>query len=78
MLDVLLLDDLLATAYAVSRLNAEDPHIISAGKPEANGSVTVIALVFLNCSESCRLARSSEGGHAGFAPTDQHQAALWR
>jgi glucokinase len=82
--EVFLLNDLTATAYAVPHLGADDLHTINAGRPEASGTIAVIAPgtglgeAFLVWSTEGYLACSSEGGHAGFAPTDGRQEALWR
>jgi glucokinase len=82
--EVFLLNDLMATAFAVPRLRSEELHTVNAGQPEANGPIALIAPgtglgeAFLVCSRGEYLACSSEGGHASFAPTDERQAALWR
>jgi len=82
--EVFLLNDLTATAYAVPQLGTDDLHTINAGRPEASGSIAIIAPgtglgeAFLVWSKEGYLACSSEGGHASFAPTDALQEALWR
>jgi glucokinase len=68
--EVFLLNDLQATAYI--------------GKRDATGPIAAIAPgtglgeAFLVWSNGCYLVCSSEGGHASFAHTDRHQAALWQ
>jgi glucokinase len=81
--EVFLLNDLQATAYAAPRLRAEELHTINVGERDPTGSIAVIAPgtglgeAFLVWSNGGYVACSSEGGHASFAPTDRHQAALW-
>jgi glucokinase len=81
--EVFLLNDLEATAYAVPRLPAEELYTIQAGKPDAKGAIAVIAPgtglgeAFLVWANGSYLACASEGGHAGFGPIDEDQAALW-
>jgi glucokinase len=80
---IFLINDLMATAYAVPQLLPEDLHTINAGRPEANGQTAVVAPgtglgeAYLVWGGSSYIACPSEGGHAGFAPTDKQQAALW-
>jgi glucokinase len=80
---VFLLNDLMATAYAIPRLDPEDLHTINTGRPEPHGPIAVIAPgtglgeAFLLWDGANHIPCASEGGHAGFAPTDERQAALW-
>jgi glucokinase len=82
--DVILLNDLTATAYAVPLLQANDLCTVNVGRPETNGVIAVIAAgtglgeAFLVWNQDRYRACSSEGGHASFAPTNDRQVALWK
>jgi glucokinase len=80
---VILLNDLKAIAYAVTRLQPMDLQVINPGKPVLHGTIAVVAPgtglgeAFLVWSGKDYIACSSEGGHADFGPADEMQAELW-
>jgi len=77
-----LLNDLEAIACAIPELRPEDVATLSAGAPVAQANIAVLAPgtglgeAFLTWEGSEYRARSSEGGHADFAPTDEIQSRL--
>ena len=79
---VTLLNDLQAFAYAVPHLQADELHVLNAGIAVPHGPIGVIAPGtglgegFLVWAGDRYLACASEGGHADFAPADDHQAAM--
>ena len=79
---VVLLNDLQATAIAVPHLAPEDRCTLSAGIPEADGLIAVIApgtglgMAFLVPTPSGYRAFPSEGGHMSFAPRGEVEAGL--
>jgi glucokinase len=79
---VVLLNDLEASAIAVTSLEADDRHTLSAGEPMPGGSIAVIAPgtglgeAFLTWDGSRYHAFPSEGGHADFAPASELEAGL--
>jgi glucokinase len=81
---VSLLNDLQAIATAVPHLRPTDLHNINPGTPVQNGPMAVVAPgtglgeAFLIWNGDRYIACSSEGGHAGFAPTNEAQVSLWR
>lgn len=80
--EVLLLNDLVAVAQAVSMLSPEDLLVINAGTPVPQGSMAVLAPgtglgeAYLCWNGADYTAFPSEGGHADFAPTSELEAAL--
>lgn len=80
---VSLLNDLKAIAYAIPRLREDELHTINIGEPERNGPIAIVAPgtglgeAFLVWNGSSYVPCASEGGHAGFAPTDALEAELW-
>jgi glucokinase len=80
---VSLLNDLEAIAYAVPRLHEDELHTINIGEPNQNGPIAIVAPgtglgeAFLIWNGSSYIPCASEGGHAGFAPTDSLEAELW-
>jgi len=77
-----LMNDLEAVARAVPVLRPVDLVMLNEGQPIAKGAIAVLAPgtglgeSFLTWEGSQYLARSSEGGHADFAPTDERQIHL--
>lgn len=77
-----LLNDLEAIACAVPELRPEDVETLSSGAPPRQANIAVFAPgtglgeAFLTWEGSEYRARSSEGGHTDFAPTDQVQIRL--
>ena len=80
--EVLLLNDLVAVAEAVSILPQEDILIVNAGTPVPRGSMAVLAPgtglgeAYLCWNGTEYTAFPSEGGHADFAPTSEMEQAL--
>lgn len=81
---VRLLNDLEATAWGVPELAAEDLLDLTPGVEPAPGNAAVIAAgtglgeAGLYWDGARHLPFATEAGHAGFAPEDAEQAALWR
>jgi glucokinase len=79
---VTLLNDLKAVAYAVPHLEATELQTINDGQLEQNGPIAVVAPgtglgeAFLIWGGDSYIACSSEGGHAGFAPSNAEQIGL--
>ncbi len=79
---VRLLNDLLATAYAVPYLQNKDLHTLNEGRRVPGGSLAVIAPgtglgeAFLTWEETRYSAHPSEGGHTDFGPTNETESAL--
>jgi glucokinase len=79
---VRLLNDLVAIACGLHRLGATDLHSINAGQAVPQGSIAVIAPgtglgeAFLVWDGAHYRVCASEGGHADFAPADEHQTKL--
>jgi glucokinase len=80
---VTLLNDLAAIAHGVPHLLPEEYVEINAGQPVEKTPIAVLAPgtglgeAFLVWDGSKYIACASEGGHADFAPSNAHQAALW-
>ena len=72
-----LLNDLVAMAAAVPRLEDKDLHTLNPGKPVHGGTIAVIAPgtglgeAYLTWDGSRYFPYASEGGHSDFAPTNQ-------
>ena len=81
---VRLLNDLAATARAVSLLEPSELHTLSPGEPDACGAIAVIAPgtglgeAFLTWDGGGYREHASEGGHADFAPTNPLEMDLLR
>jgi glucokinase len=79
---LLLINDLTALAAAIPFLRAEDITEIQGGRPYPGEMCALIAPGtglgegMLLREGSTLFARGSEGGHGGFAPTDEEQCAL--
>lgn len=77
-----LVNDLLATAFAVPHLPPEKFACIQEGEAEPRGTVAVIAagtglgVAFLVRFGKGSLPFASEGGHVGFSPRDGREASL--
>jgi glucokinase len=77
-----LMNDLEAIAFAIPGLRTDDLCTLNSGLPVAGGAIGVIAPgtglgeSFLTWNGSRYIAHSSEGGHAGFAPSDETQIGL--
>jgi glucokinase len=80
--EVLLLNDLVAMAQAVSILSPEDLLVVNAGTMAPQGSMAVLAPgtglgeAYLCWDGAGYTAYPSEGGHADFAPTSELEQAL--
>ena len=80
--EVILLNDLVAVAQAVSILPPEDLLVINAGTPVPQGSIAVLAPgtglgeAYLCWNGEDYTAFPSEGGHADFAPTSEREQGL--
>lgn len=80
---VILLNDLQATAHAIPHLLPDDLLTLNAGRAEPQTPIAVIAPgtglgeAFLVWDGNRYVACSSEGGHTDFAPADLLQAELW-
>ncbi len=81
---VRLLNDLEAVAYGIAELAAEDFVVLNRGAPETTGNAAIIAagtglgMAGLFWDGVRHHPFPSEGGHAGFAPTDARQVELLR
>ncbi len=81
---VSLLNDLQAVAYAIPHLLPEEVAVINVGSAVARAPIAVLAPgtglgeSFLIWNGEAYISCPSEGGHADFAPTNEHQAGLWR
>ncbi len=79
---VSLLNDLESVAYALPILAPEDVFTLSAGHPEAGGSIAVLAPGtglgegYLTNDKGSYCAHASEGGHASFGPVGALQIGL--
>lgn len=79
-----LLNDLEAIAWAIQLLEPKDVHTLNAGQPVRGGAIAVIAPgtglgeAFLTWDGTRYRPHATEGGHADFAPTDEHQLGLLR
>ncbi|WP_428375492.1 glucokinase [Lichenicoccus sp.] len=82
--EVSLLNDLEAVAYAIPHLLPEETAVINAGSAVPFAPIAVLAPgtglgeAFLIWNGTSFIACPSEGGHVDFAPTNEHQAGLWR
>jgi glucokinase len=81
---VALLNDVEATAYGTLILNDRQKRTILAGQPLSGGTVAVVApgtglgKAFLTWDGRRYRAHASEGGHAGFAPSNDLGCDLYR
>jgi glucokinase len=79
---VKLLNDLAAIATAIPLLEAQDRHVLNAGRAVPGGSLAVIAPgtglgeAFLSWNGSRYVPHSSEGGHGDFGPSTREQIDL--
>jgi glucokinase len=79
---VALLNDLESVGYAIPILDKEDLHTLSAGRPNADGCIAVIAPGtglgegFLTKECGSYITHPSEGSHAAFAPVGALQIGL--
>ena len=77
---VLLLNDFAASAYGIEALTADDLVTLQPGEPDGDrprlviGAGTGLGMAYVQGDRVI----SGEGGHAGFAPTDAAQGALWQ
>jgi glucokinase len=82
--DVLLLNDLQATAYGILTLKPADLCVLNPGAPDPEGNIAVLAAGTglgqggLCWTGSRYVALSSEGGHVSFSPTSDIEVGLWR
>ena len=81
---VYLLNDLAAIASAIPFLKLDDLHTLNEGAPVPGGAMAVIAPgtglgeAFLTWDGSRYRAHGSEGGHAGFSPSNVLEAEMLR
>jgi glucokinase len=81
---VRLLNDLEAIGYGVPFLEPEDLHTLNEGQAVPGGAIAVIAPgtglgeAFLTWDGTRYRSHATEGGHAGFAPTNDRQVGLLR
>ena len=79
---LLLINDLEAAATAIPHLTADHLHTLHAGRPEHHGALAVIAPgtglgeAFLLWDGQRYRTCVSEGGHAGFASTNDFETEL--
>ena len=79
---LVLMNDLVATANGIPYLRDADLSVINQGKPTADGAIAIIAPgtglgeAFLVRADGRFQAFPSEGGHADFAPTNSTEGAL--
>jgi glucokinase len=79
---VVLINDLAATAYAVPYLPDEELHQIKPGDPEPRGTIAVLGPgtglgeAFMTWDAGRYVPHGSEGGHTDFSPTNRHQIGL--
>lgn len=82
--NVQLINDLSATALAVSRLGPEALVPLNRTAGDQTGAVALVApgtglgLALMMNDGGRYLTMASEGGHADFAPTDEDEVRLWR
>jgi glucokinase len=80
---VRLINDFAANAHGLDALRADDIATLQTGSPIADapraliGAGTGLGVAYLIPDGTGHRVVSSEGGHAGFAPADPVQAALW-
>jgi glucokinase len=81
---VALVNDFVANAYGIDALDAADLLTLQVGEPTADaprvliGAGTGLGVAYVVLQGGEPRVVPSEGGHAGFAPADEEQAALWR
>jgi glucokinase len=82
--EVLLVNDFVAAAAGLDALASGDLHTLQAGTPVPNaprvaiGAGTGLGVAYLIWHDGRYRVVGGEGGHMGFAPTDDEQARLWR
>jgi len=82
--DILLLNDLQATAYGLLALKPADLFVLNPGAPDPQGNIAVLAAGTglgqggLCWTGSRYVALPSEGGHVSFSPTSDIEVGLWR
>ncbi|MBI2503896.1 MAG: glucokinase [Candidatus Latescibacteria bacterium] len=82
--EILLLNDLQATAYGVLTLKPADLCILNPGTADPQGNIAVLAAGTglgeggLCWTGSRYVALPSEGGHVSFSPTSDIEVGLWR
>jgi glucokinase len=80
---VRLLNDFAAAAWGIDALAPGDLRTLQAGEPLASaprvilGAGTGLGLAYAFSAGGGYVPVAGEGGHAGFAPADARQAALW-
>jgi len=81
---VRLLNDFAAAAHGVEALGEDDIVTLQPGEPLPDaprvvlGAGTGLGVAYMVADRAGYRVVSSEGGHAGFAPADEEQIALWR
>jgi glucokinase len=82
--EILLLNDLQATAYGLLALKPSDLLVLNPGTPDPQGTIAVLAAgTGLGQGGLCwtgnrYVALPSEGGHVSFSPTNDLEVGLWR
>jgi glucokinase len=81
---VRLMNDFAAAAWGIDALAPGDVHTLQAGKPLERaprvvlGAGTGLGVAYAFFDGERYVPAPGEAGHAGFAPADERQAALWR
>jgi glucokinase len=79
-----LINDFAAAAYGIDALRRSDFVTLQEGDPIANaprlviGAGTGLGVAYMISDGALHRVVPGEGGHAGFAPANEEQAALWR
>jgi glucokinase len=82
--EVGLVNDLVANAYGLARLDTDDFRVLNEGDPDASGNVAVISAgtglgeAGLYWDGDRYHPFASEGGHGDFGPRDELEVDLWR
>ncbi|MCC7263918.1 MAG: glucokinase [Candidatus Latescibacteria bacterium] len=82
--DIVLLNDLQATAYGLLALKPSDLLVLNPGTPDPQGTIAVLAAGTglgeggLCWTGSRYVTLPSEGGHVSFSPTNDLEVGLWR
>jgi len=81
---VRLVNDLVATAMAVTVLNSREVVSVNPNRIQKSGNLALVApgtglgLALLVAHNEQHIPVASEGGHAGFSPGDDEEADLWQ
>ncbi len=78
-----LINDFTAAGHGIALLGAQDVETLQEGEPKAGAPIALVGAGtglgegFLTWSGDCYEVHASEGGHGGFAPRGELQAALY-